>query len=90
VGSSLRPWTGVAERQVESVFGRPLAAEKTKARASRVGPSAVFFAARKQPSCGVRDTEVGPPERTRQTVREGLNDVLGERPIGPQPNFIEI
>jgi len=26
-------------------------------------------------------TEVGPPERTRQTVLEGLNDVLGERPL---------
>ena len=35
-------------------------------------------------------TEVGPPERTRQTVREGLNDVLGEKPLGPQPNYIEI
>jgi hypothetical protein len=38
---------------------------------------------------GVDCTEVGPPEKTRQTVREGLNDGLGETPLGAQPNYIE-
>jgi hypothetical protein len=34
-------------------------------------------------------TEVGPPEKTRQTVRKGLNDGLGETPLGAQLNYIE-
>ena len=38
----------------------------------------------------IQDTEVGHPRGgTRQTVREGLNEVLGEGARGPQPIILK-